>query len=455
MQRSRVHRVGALVLGLTLVAAACGGDDDDASSTDAPAATDAAGASECGTAPSDTTDGALNGFAATNPAGQISDDFIERVCAVDPALEDFNYAAEAYDAAVVIALATEIAGDDGIAFASEINGVTRDGEKCTNFAECNELVAAGTDIDYDGESGPIQMAGNGEPLEASYGLFKLGDDNRVDQSATEYIPVTGPPELDVPEVPVEGDRAGDGTLTIGTLLPQTGNLSYLGPPEFAGFDLALQEINEAGGVLGKDVVGIKGDSGDNDTTGDIANPTVDRLISENVDAIIGAASSGVSLKVIDKVTGAGVVLFSAANTSTELSDYPDEGLYFRTAPPDIYQGQVLGQFIIDDGNQTVAILNRNDSYGNSLAEQVAATVTESGGEVVVQTAYDGNATSFDSEVDAIVAADPDAIVVIGFDESSKILRSMVEKGIGPLDKMVYGCDGNAGNATGQNFDAGN
>jgi branched-chain amino acid transport system substrate-binding protein len=201
------------------------------------------------------------------------------------------------------------------------------------------------------------------------------------------------------------------------------------------------------------VVGIEGDSGDTST--DQANQTADRLLSENVDVIIGAASSGVTLSVIDKITAAGVTMFSPANTSEALSTYADKGLYFRTAPPDVYQGDIIGQFIINDGNQSVAILNLNDAYGNGLAETVAATVTESGGEIVFQQSYDPTAASFDSEVDAIVAADPDAIVVIGFNESSKILRTMVEKGVGPLDKAVYGCDGNAGNALGVDFDAGN
>jgi ABC-type branched-subunit amino acid transport system substrate-binding protein len=72
-------------------------------------------------------------------------------------------------------------------------------------------------------------------------------------------------------------------------------------------------------VLGKPIVGIKGDSGDAST--DTANQTVDKLLSQNVDAIIGAASSGVSLNVIDKITGAGVVQFSPANTSKKLSTY--------------------------------------------------------------------------------------------------------------------------------------
>ena len=62
--------------------------------------------------------------------------------------------------------------------------------------------------------------------------------------------------------------------------------------------------------------------------------------------------------------------------------------------------------------------------------------------------------SFDTEVGEIAAADPDAIIVIGFDESSRILRAMVEQGIGPRDVAVYGSDGNIGNGIGVDFDAG-
>ena len=70
------------------------------------------------------------------------------------------------------------------------------------------------------------------------------------------------------------------------------------------------------------------------------------------------------------------------------------------------------------------------------------------------TAYETTEKAFDGYADEIVAADPDAIIVIGFDESSLILRSLVEKGIGPRDKHVYGTDGNIGNALGVAFDTG-
>ena len=101
---------------------------------------------------------------------------------------------------------------------------------------------------------------------------------------------------------------GNGVLTIGTLLPQTGDLAFLGPPEFAGVQTAIDDINAAGGVLGKDVVEVKADSGDG--TPDIAGAQTDKLLDANADVDLGAASSSVSLSVIDKITGAGVVQFS-------------------------------------------------------------------------------------------------------------------------------------------------
>ena len=77
---------------------------------------------------------------------------------------------------------------------------------------------------------------------------------------------------------------------------------------------------------------VKADSGDGTT--DIAAPRSTSCSANDVDAIIGAASSGVSVTVIDKITGAGVVQFSPANTAAGFDTYDDNGLYFRTAPSD-------------------------------------------------------------------------------------------------------------------------
>ncbi|NRQ35691.1 ABC transporter substrate-binding protein [Nonomuraea sp. NN258] len=240
-----------------------------------------------------------------------------------------------------------------------------------------------------------------------------------------------------------GAAKGDGTLTIGSLLPQTGSLAFLGPPMFAGVDTAVKEINDAGGVLGKPVTKIHTDSGD--TTTNLAAQGVDKLLGQKADAIIGAASSSVSKSVIDKVTGAGVVQFSPSNTADEFSTIKDNGLYFRTAPPDKLQGRVLGDLVVADGNDTVGILAMQDSYGTGLADQIAKTVQDGGGEVVERVDYDPKAADFSADVAKIKAKNPKAIVLIGFEEGAKVIQELVKQSLTSDKVKWYMVDGNMSN----------
>jgi len=244
---------------------------------------------------------------------------------------------------------------------------------------------------------------------------------------------------------------GDGTLTVGTLLPETGSLAFLGPPEFAGVTLAVQEINDAGGVLGNDVVQIDSDSGD--TSSNIAQQSVDTLLSQDVDAIVGAASSSVSLSVIDKIVGAGVVQISPANTSTAFTDYEDRGLYFRTAPSDVLQGRVLGDAVLADGHASVAILALQDAYGETLAEQATQAIEDGGGTVVYEEFYDPKATDFSAVIDEASSTNPDAVILIAFDETKTIIPQAASRNFGPQDVPYFLVDGNLANYS-EDFDPG-
>jgi ABC-type branched-subunit amino acid transport system substrate-binding protein len=235
---------------------------------------------------------------------------------------------------------------------------------------------------------------------------------------------------------------GDGVFTVGTLLPQTGDLAFLGPPEFAGVQTAIDDINAAGGVLGKPVKQVKADSGDG--TPDIAGAQTDKLLDANADVIVGAASSSVSLSVIDKITGAGVVQFSPANTSPALDDPKTDpkNLYFRTAPSDVLQGAVMANTLIGDGKNNVAILARQDSYGELLAGQIEKGIKAGGANVAVKKLYSADATNFTAEVNSVAAAKPDAIVLVSFDETKKLIPQLIAKGVGPQDVDTYFVDGN-------------
>jgi len=238
-----------------------------------------------------------------------------------------------------------------------------------------------------------------------------------------------------------GDASGP--LKIGSLLPETGNLAFLGPPEFAGVDLAVKDINDAGGVLGNPVEHLRGDSGDTST--DIAQQTVDAHIAAGVSAIVGAASSGVSLTVIDKITSAGIVHFSPANTSPDLTTYADDGFYFRSAPPDTFQGAVLGQLMAQDisgqeagGSGNAVFMNLDDAYGNGLAKYAIAAFSGTSTQIV----YNPQAAEFSADVAKAKAANPDAIAIIGFDETTKVLAELIKQGLGPNKVKTYLVDGN-------------
>ena len=247
------------------------------------------------------------------------------------------------------------------------------------------------------------------------------------------------------------ESAGPGeemTLTVGTALPQTGNLAFLGPPEEAGVAYAMAQINEATADTGLELDVVFGDSGDTDNKA--YETEIPRLLGEDVSAIIGAASSSTSLQFIDQVTGAGVIQFSPANTSDAFTSYDDNGLYFRTAPSDVLQGEVLGNLIAEDGHQTLGMIVLNDSYGTGLAKYVTEAFEAAGGEVVAAPTYNTGDTSFDAQISEVLAADPDAIALITFEEVKTILPSLF--GQYPAEDLYF-VDGNLANF-GEQFPAG-
>ena len=243
------------------------------------------------------------------------------------------------------------------------------------------------------------------------------------------------------------EQDGDLTLKLGSALPLTGNLAFLGPPEEAGVYLAVDEINAAG--KGITIEFTPGDSGDTDNKA--YDTEIPRLLNAGVEAIIGAASSGTSLQFIDRVIAECVIQFSPANTSAALSTYEDRGLYFRTAPSDVLQGEVLGNLIAEDGHQKISMIVLNDSYGTGLAQFVTEAFEAAGGEVLAAPTYNTGDTNFTSQIAEALAGDPDAIVLITFDEVKTILPELTSQFPG---ENLYFVDGNLTDYSDAGFEAG-
>lgn len=241
---------------------------------------------------------------------------------------------------------------------------------------------------------------------------------------------------------VAGDP-GTGALQIATILPQTGNLAYLNPPAEAGSGLAVEDINAAGGVLGQAVVvnPVTDSGGAADMS--VSTASANEIVSSDAQVVIGAESSGVTLNFVDTIMEACRVQISPANTADVLSGY--SSYFFRTAPPDRVQGPALANVILNDGNSKVAFLVFNDPYGTGLRDQVEGTLVDGGAEITYGASGDGTEfppgqETFSSEVTAAIDSAPDAIVVLAFDETKKIIPELQAQGW-DMSKLYFS-DGN-------------
>ena len=242
--------------------------------------------------------------------------------------------------------------------------------------------------------------------------------------------------------PTSSFAKGDGILKIGGVIPLTGALSFLSPPEIAGAELAIQDINDAGGVLGKPVEFSVEDSSDGDHP-EVAPASATKVLSEGVDVVFGAAASGVTRLIIDQVTSNKTVQISMSNTAPDLSEWNDGGYYFRTAPSDLLQGAIVGNQIVADGNENVGIIYQQTSYGEGLEAKAKAVIEAAGATVVSDLPFPEAETNFDTIVDQTIAAGADSVLVISYDEIKKIVPALQKKKFD--GSKIYLVDGNLAN----------
>ena len=235
------------------------------------------------------------------------------------------------------------------------------------------------------------------------------------------------------------------TLEIGQLTAQTGQLSNIVQSLTVPVTMAVDEINAAGGVLGKPAAYTVADDA---TDPAVASESLEGLLEDSkVDVVIGPTSSGSTINILEEVRRRGVLVCSGSNFSAELSTADSGGYYFRTTPSDRLQGPALARLVLDDGRKRVGILARRDSYGVGLAEPVKEALAKGKAKVVADVTYEPDATGFDRAVQRVIDKKPDAIVVLGFDsDGSDIVRTLIAQGVSPQQFPIYAADGMRTNA---------
>lgn len=240
--------------------------------------------------------------------------------------------------------------------------------------------------------------------------------------------------------------ADDGPVKIGMLQGFSGPTESLVVPMVAGGELAIREISESGLLLGgREAVSIRGDSTCIDAAA--AAAAAERLItSEGVHGINGATCSGASTAVLNNVARPnGMVMISPSSTSPALSTIEDDGFFFRTAPSDARQGQVLAGILIERGFTSVAMTYTNNDYGRGLSDAIQSSFEAQGGVVTAVVAHEDGRADYSAEVATLAAAGGELLVVAGYlDQGGRgMIQAALDSGAFDIFALPDGMVGDA------------
>ncbi|MFC4437344.1 MULTISPECIES: ABC transporter substrate-binding protein [Natrialbaceae] len=303
-----------------------------------------------------------------------------------------------FDAVAVMVLANIAAGDnDGEALRDQVRNVANPDEGDEygpdELEEAAEAVADGEMINYQGASSAVDFDEVGDPAEAAYDIWTFTEDGTETEDTVNFEG-EGPGGDAADEVQGGTDRD---EVSVAILLPQTGDLGELGSLMIQAGQLAAQEF---GGVVDIDLQ-VEDTATDEDTTLSAG----ESLIDAGYPAIVGAASSGNSVPLSGLTSSANVVQCSPASTALSLSEIDDDGYFFRTAPSDLLQGQVMAEVAATRlEGATTSTLYVNNDYGQQLSEQYTEMFEdEQDGETYNQVSFEPEQGSYTSELESALA----------------------------------------------------
>ena len=219
-------------------------------------------------------------------------------------------------------------------------------------------------------------------------------------------------------------------VKLGILGDLTGPIESLAPPIVAGAQLAFDQVNAQGGILGGGkIVSITGDSACDPS---VAGPAADKLVNtDQVTAIMGAFCTGAT---IGAATAAGipggVVQISPSASAPALTTLEDNDLVFRTTPSDAFQGVKLAELLLGKGIKDVAVTYVNNDYGKGLADVFVATFTAGGGTVSANVAHEDGKADYRAELGQLSSGGSQNLVILAYASGSgkTVLQQAIEAG---------------------------
>jgi len=241
-------------------------------------------------------------------------------------------------------------------------------------------------------------------------------------------------------------------IKMGIILGFTGPIESLTPDMAGSAEVAFKEASDSGNLLGGEkIVVVRADSTCIDAGA--ATAAAERLVtSEKVVAIMGADCSGVTTAIANNVAVPnGVPMISPSSTSPALTTIEDNGYFFRTAPSDARQGQVLAKIVMDRGISEIAVTHTNNDYGKGLTDSFSSAYTALGGKISATVPHEDGKADYSAEVASLDASGAEVLAVFGYVDQGG--RYMIQTSLdsGAFDKFIL-ADGMYGDSLLENID---
>lgn len=304
-----------------------------------------------------------------------------------------------YDAMALSILANVAAGaNDGQKIRNQMRRIANPGGQTFGpgeFIGAVKAAARGEDIQYNGASSVCNFDKRGDPAAAAYEVWEFDGSGAVTTSNT--IDFEGEPGGKM----ADSAPGGTGrTIKVSMLLPQTGDLGDLGSFMIKGGKVPVSQLQRSALDFEVDLA-----VEDTQTTRQTTLSAGEALINGGYPTIVGAASSGNSVPMAEVAAESNILQISPASTALSLSLLEDDDYFFRTAPSDLLQGQVMAQVGAEDlGAETASTLYINNDYGQQLSEQFTETFSEDhGGEVYSQVSFNKGQGSYTAVIESALS----------------------------------------------------
>jgi len=310
------------------------------------------------------------------------------------------FTAQSYDSVAILILANAAAGEnDGTAIRDQMRRIANpEGEKYgpDQFVEAVEAVANGNNVNYQGASSATNFNEAGDPASAAYSIweFEGADSESVNNVETQSFEGDNPSGKGPSADSTPGGLGRE--VSVGILLPETGDLASVGAPMIKAAELPAKQVNDAGLDLT-----VNAQFADTNTSPDQGVSAAESLISSGVPAVCGSASSGVNVPVSQEVfIPNDVVGCSPSSTALSVTNLEDDDYIFRTAPSDLLQGRVMAQVASERLEaESAATLYVNNDYGQQLSNRFSNVFEDQfDGTVYDQISFNKGESSYSSVI---------------------------------------------------------